>query len=239
MSNHADQIIKKIRLELKNNADEKFQNSSQNFFKEDIRAYGVKTDIVRKISKEHYKSVKDKSKIEIFKLCDELWQSGIIEETFIACNWSYYIRNDYTPTDFKVFEKWINLYVSNWASCDTLCNHSVGEFLERYPEFITGLKKWATSENRWMRRASSVSLIIPARNGKFLKEIFDIADILLEDNDDLVQKGYGWMLKAASQSHQKEVFDYIMEKKSIMPRTVLRYAIEKMPPDLKMNAMKK
>ncbi len=62
---------------------------------------------------------------------------------------------------------------------------------------------------------------------------------MLLDNDDLVQKGYGWMLKAASESHQKEVFDYVMKNKARMPRTALRYAIEKMPKDLKVKAMEK
>lgn len=75
--------------------------------------------------------------------------------------------------------------------------------------------------------------------GNFLKDIFEIADTLLLDPDDLVQKGYGWMLKAASRTHQKEIFDYIIKKKTIMPRTALRYAIEKMPKELKIKAMGK
>jgi len=53
----------------------------------------------------------------------------------------------------------------------------------------------------------------------------------------LVQKGYGWLLKVASQAHQKEVFDWVMKNKKEMPRTALRYAIEKMPQDLRRNAM--
>ena len=72
-----------------------------------------------------------------------------------------------------------------------------------------------------------------------MSEIFEIADILLEDLDDMVQKGYGWMLKVASQIHQKQVFTYVMKHKSQMPRTALRYAIEKMPKDLKAKAMEK
>jgi 3-methyladenine DNA glycosylase AlkD len=55
----------------------------------------------------------------------------------------------------------------------------------------------------------------------------------------MVQKGYGWMLKAASQAHQTEVFDYVISKKATMPRTSLRYAIEKMPSELKVIAMAK
>ena len=57
--------------------------------------------------------------------------------------------------------------------------------------------------------------------------------------DDLVQKGYGWMLKAASEAHCNEVFDFVMKNKDIMPRTALRYAIEKMPKELKAMAMAK
>ena len=232
-------IINKIRQELKQNSDEKTQKTGQNFFKEKIKLYGVKTAIVSKIGKEYFKAIKDKKKTEIFDLCEELWRSGYMEESFIACNWSYFVYKDYEPKDFEVFEKWVNNYVSNWASCDTLCNHTVGTFVEMYPEYLSDLKKWAKSKNRWMRRASAVSLIIPAKQGKFLKNIFEIADTLLLDQDDLVQKGYGWMLKAASRTHQKEIFDYIIKKKSIMPRTALRYAIEKMPKELRIKAMEK
>jgi 3-methyladenine DNA glycosylase AlkD len=101
------------------------------------------------------------------------------------------------------------------------------------------LKQWAKSANRWVKRASAVSFIIPARKGLFLNDIFEIADTLLMDKDDMVQKGYGWMLKAASQAHEEEVFDFVMNNKGIMPRTALRYAIEKMPIELKSRAMEK
>ena len=55
----------------------------------------------------------------------------------------------------------------------------------------------------------------------------------------MVQKGYGWMLKEASNIFQKQVFDYVMKRKNKMPRTSLRYAIEKMPQSMKKKAMKK
>lgn len=234
-----ENIIDKIRTELGKNIDEKTKASSQKFFKEKIKFYGVKVPIVNKISKEYFKLIDFKSKSEIFDLCECLWRSGFIEESFIACHWSYFIHKKYEPEDFQIFEKWINNYVNNWASCDTLCNHTIGEFIEMYPEHLERLKYLAKSENRWMRRASAVILIIPARKGKFLKEILEIADILLLDSDDLVQKGYGWMLKAASEANQKEIFEYVIKNKSVMPRTALRYAIEKMPKDLKNKAMEK
>lgn len=234
-----ESIIDKIRKALQSEMDEKTLATSQHFFKEKIKSHGVKAPTVARIGKEFYKDIAYKTKSEIFELCESLWQSGYIEESFIACHWSYYIHKKYEPADFQIFEKWINNYVDNWASCDTLCNHTVGEFIEMFPEYLTRLKEMARSENRWMRRASSVSLIIPARKGKFLHDILEIADILLLDKDDLVQKGYGWMLKAASQANQREIFEYVIKNKAVMPRTALRYAIEKMPKDLKIKAMAK
>ena len=233
------EIINKIREVLIKNADEKTRLSGERFFKEDVKLYGIKSADVSRISKEHYKNITDKSKSHIFSLCNELWKSGYMEESFVACNWAYNVRKQFEPDDFDIFEKWVSTYVGNWASCDTLCNHTVGTFVEMYPEYLSGLKKWAQSKNRWVKRASAVSLILPARRGKFLEDIFIIADILHSDKDDMVQKGYGWMLKAASEAHQKDVFNYVMRKKNTMSRTSLRYAIEKLPPELKAQAMAK
>jgi 3-methyladenine DNA glycosylase AlkD len=229
--------VENLRAELIRNADEKVKTSGERFFKEDIKIYGIRSALVNKMAKAHFNFIKDQSKAEIFSLCEDLWKSGILEESFVACNWSYYIHKYYEPSDFEIFDRWIRKYVCNWASCDTLCNHSVGTLIEMYPQLISGLKEWAKSPNRWVKRASSVSLIVPARRGMFLEDIFEIADILHSDIDDMVQKGYGWMLKAASQAHQERVFDYVMSKKATMPRTSLRYAIEKMPRELIAKAM--
>jgi len=232
-------IINAVRNELNKNSDPHTKATGQHFFKEKVKIYGVKTALVTRIAKAHDKEILDMDKKEVFAMCEELWQSGYMEESFIACHWSYIIRKNYKPEDFKVFEKWVNNYVSNWASCDTLCNHTIGTFMEMYPQYLENLKNWTKSSNRWKKRAAAVTLIIPARHGKFLSEVFGIADNLLKNEDDLVQKGYGWMLKAASESHQKEVFEYVMKNKNKMPRTALRYAIEKMPKNLKVKAMAK
>jgi 3-methyladenine DNA glycosylase AlkD len=231
--------IEKVRLDLVQNVDAERKKSAGIFFKEAVKIHGVKAATVHRISKDHFKELNNKNKPVVFGFCEELWLSGYLEESIIACNWSYYVHKQYRQDDFEVFEKWVNNFVTNWASCDTLCNHSVGRLVEMHPSCLIGLKKWAMSQNRWMRRAAAVSLIIPARHGKFLNDMFEIANILLTDKDDMVRKGYGWMLKAASEAHQQEVFDYVMRKKSSMPRTALRYSIEKMPAELKALAMAK
>ena len=232
-------ILSAIRNDLYQKMDEKRKNSGQRFFKEDVKLYGVEASAVREIAKRYFREIKDSDKKEIFSLCETLLESDFIEEAAIAFEWTYYLRKKYEPSDFYIFERWIQSYVNNWAKCDTFCNHTIGSYIEQYPDYMQNIKDWARSENMWLRRASAVSLIIPARNGKFLRDILEISDILLGDKEDLVQKGYGWMLKEASKKHQEEIFDYIMKNKRDMPRTALRYSIEKMPENLRKRAMEK
>jgi 3-methyladenine DNA glycosylase AlkD len=232
-------ITVRIRNALKRNSDAKTRSTAQRYFKEEIEVYGVKTAIVTKISKESFKDIADCKKETVFSLCENLLKSGYMEESFIAFKWAEYISKDFKEKDFRVLEKWLNKYVTNWASCDTLCNHAVGNFIEMYPDHVKSLKGWTQSKNRWVKRGAAVSLILPARKGLFLKDVFEISSMLLKDTDDLVQKGYGWMLKEASREHQTEVFDYVVKNKEIMPRTALRYAIEKMPGILRKEAMKR
>jgi len=232
-------LITRVRKELKLNADSKTRDSFQRFFKEKVKFYGVKSAAVNKNAKENFKKIKDNTKEQIFVWCEELLQSGYCEEAWVAANWAYALRKKYTPGDFAVFENWIAKYIDNWAECDTLCNHSLGAFIEMYPEYLEKLKNWTKSRNRWMKRAAAVSLIVPARAGKYLKDVFEIADRLLTDQDDMVQKGYGWLLKEASKKNQNQVFAYVMKNKDVMPRTALRYAIEKMSKDLRQQAMAK
>jgi 3-methyladenine DNA glycosylase AlkD len=233
------QIVETIRTELKANIDEKTQASAQNFFKEKLTFYGVKTPLVGKIAKKYWQEVKLLNKPEIFALCEELYRSGYIEEAFVVSNWLPNMIEKLAPNDLPIFKFWIERYINNWATCDALCNHTIGDLIEEYPEIMSEIKKWAKSENLWLKRAAAVSLILPARKGGFLNDAFEISDMLMCDKEDLVQKGYGWLLKEASKLHQKEVFNYILENRKVMPRTALRYAIELMPKGLKEKAMEK
>ena len=232
-------LIQKIREALKENIDEKTQKNSQRFFKEEVKCYGVKTAECTKIASQLWKEVKTLKKPEIFALCESLFSSDYCEEAYMVSSWLPKMSNQFERDDWGIFKGWIERYINNWAKCDTFCNHTVGDFLMKYPEFINELKEWTQSKNRWLRRAAAVSLIVPAKKGYFMSDVFEICDRLLIDQDDMVQKGYGWLLKVTSQVHQKEIFDYVMKNKENMPRTALRYAVEKMPQSLRREAMKR
>ncbi len=230
--------VQAIQKELRGYAEREYRDGAKAYFKEPIELHGVRLPIVRRIAARYYSSlVKKLKKEEVFELCEDLLKTGYGEERTIAFDWAFRLRAGYEPRDFRVFESWLRKYVSNWAACDDLCRHAFGDFVWRFPQFMPRVMKWAKSRNRWLRRASAVVMIYPNSRDRYLDEAFRIADLLLEDNDDLVQKGYGWMLKEISNRYPQEVFDYVMGHKATMPRTALRYAIEKLPPAMKKRAM--
>ncbi len=236
-------IIKKVRQELKANIEKKYRCDYQNYFKEKISCYGVRSPIVRKIAKKYFKQIRHLNKKEIFVLSEDLFKNQYNEEATIAIQWVGLFSNQFKKSDFKIFENWLKNYIDNWGKDDDFCLHIIHPMIEKYPDLIDKLKLWSHSKNMWLRRASAVSFITTI--GAFyatkhnLKDIFEVAETLLYDKEDLVQKGYGWMLKSASVHNQKEVFEFIMKHKTNMPRTALRYAIEKMPANLKSQAMMK
>ncbi len=233
------QILEQIRAELRANTDAATQASFQRFFKEEVKYYGVKTGTVDKIANKYWKEVQSLDKQEIFNLCEDLFRSDYTEEAFIVSSWTPKLTDRFELADLALFKRWIETYINNWAKCDGFCNHTIGNFIEKYPRSVNELINWTASQNRWLKRAAAVSLIIPAKHGRFLTETFRISDRLLPDKDDMVQKGYGWLLKEASRLHQDDVFRYVMKNKKVMPRTALRYAIELMPKELKAEAMKR
>ncbi len=249
--------LEEIVVEIKQNANKKYHEGASNYFKEGIILYGVRLPIVRKIASKHWKFLPSHEKKEVFRLCEELLKNNKQETHTVAFQWAYAVRKQYTAKDFFVFEKWLKKYVDNWAKCDDLCGGALGYLVLEFPEVLPNVFKWTKEEptskaskhssNRWMKRASAVSLIVSLRKGKYLKNAFKTSDALLADKDDLVQKGYGWMLKEATRKYEKEVFSYVMKNKGEttplgvhtrkMPRTALRYAIEKIPEGMKKRAM--
>ncbi len=127
-------VIAQLRKELAVHADPGIQKRSKRFFKEEITCYGLKTATVIAIAKKYWKEVKSRPKPEIFALCEELYQSGYLEESFIVSNWAHALSGRYEREDLAVFRRWIGTYITNWASCDGFCNHTMGDFITQYPE---------------------------------------------------------------------------------------------------------
>lgn len=230
-------LLRALRADLLAKADPAHRDGSRRFFKETIRPLGVRARDLNAIIAVHWRAAKGLAPGELIALCDQLWDSGVFEEASVACKLCARALPALGLEAFETFERWLSTRVDNWAHCDDLCNHSVGGLLALFPEAVERTVPWLNSPNRWLRRAAAVSLVFPARYGLYLHHVLRVADVLLLDEDDLVRKGYGWMLKEASKAWPREVLEFILPRRGRMPRVALRYAIELMPQGWRQQAM--
>lgn len=233
-------VIYKLQTEIENYDIPANRLNYQRWYKEKLEdPYSLKTSILNTISNQLFKDIKALPKDTVLEICNELLSLNKKYFRYFAFKWALKVSNECEISDFKYFERWIKEHVNSWGSCDSLCIGALGFLLDKHPILFQKTKRWVKSKNRWYRRASAVSLIISLRNKHALDHAIEIADMLLTDPDDMVQKGYGWMLKEAGNHYRDEVFEYVMKNKKKMPRTALRYAIEKFPTAMRKQALAK
>jgi len=234
---NTQRALDQLRADLRAHADPAHRDGSRAFFKETIRPLGVRSRELGALIARHWRSARGLSARELTTLCDQLWDSSVFEEASVACKWCARALPCLGLAAFDDFERWLSTRVDNWAHCDDLSSHCVGGLLALHPETIERTVPWLSSPNRWLRRAGAVSLVLPARHGLYLHHVLRVADMLLTDEDDLVRKGYGWLLKEASRAWPREVLEFLLPRRGRMPRVALRYAIELLPPDWRRQAM--
>jgi 3-methyladenine DNA glycosylase AlkD len=139
-------------------------------------------------------------------------------------------RRQFTPALLPRWKRWLaNNQSANWATTDAICGTLIGPLLVDYPELVPLMPRWATHRNSWVRRASAVSLIPSIRKGRALDVAYDVAQTLQPDRGDLIQKASGWMLREAGKQDPARLERYLRAEGDAVPRTTLRYAIERFP----------
>jgi 3-methyladenine DNA glycosylase AlkD len=122
-------------------------------------------------------------------------------------------------------------WVNNWDLVDVSASTLVGEYLEDKNKTL--LEKLAVSKSLWERRIAMIATYAYIKKGES-KYAFAVADILLFDEHDLIQKAVGWMLREAGKRCGQKTLEVFLKKRyKKMPRTMLRYAIERFRPDVR------
>lgn len=129
--------------------------------------------------------------------------------------------------------------VNNWDLVDLTAQHILGDYILNYePKLIKTIYKLAKSDNLWERRIAIVSTFAFIRKNKF-NHTFKIAEMLMKDKHDLIHKATGWMLREAGKRNQQELEKFLNKNFKRMPRTMLRYAIERFDENKKRGYMEK
>ena len=209
----------------------------QRFFKTGPGEYGegdvfvgVKVPELRKLAKEYQKIT--------VKEVKQLLKSAIHEERLLAL---FILVRKYSKGNEAEKKRIYELYLKNtqfinsWDLVDISAHHIIGAFLvDKSKEPLYSLAK---SMNLWERRISIISTFYFIKHDKYAETI-KISEILLTDEQDLIHKAVGWMLREVGKRHMPTEEKFLRKHYKRMPRTMLRYAIEKFPEDKRQRYLK-
>jgi 3-methyladenine DNA glycosylase AlkD len=125
-------------------------------------------------------------------------------------------------------------YINNWDLVDSSAPHVVGKHLEGRDRSV--LDRLARSESLWERRIAILATQHFIRRGDFGTTLH-VAEMLVDDRHDLIHKAVGWMLREVANRDRETAESFLRRHHATMPRTMLRYAIEKFPPGLRRHYM--
>lgn len=232
------QITKTITSELQALSDAEKREIFPKFFKagkgeygEGDRFLGVTVPNIRAIAKLH----KDISIEEIRELIQSEWHEVRLCALIIMVEKS-------KKKDEALRKELFNLYLSqtkrinNWDLVDLSCRFIIGEYLLDKSRDI--LYQLAQSPLLWDNRIAIVSTYAFIRKGQ-LEDTYALSDLMMQHPHDLMHKAIGWMLREAGKRNPERLYDYVMSHRADMPRTMLRYAIEKFSPKERTILMKR
>lgn len=224
-------IAKHIRTVIKDGGSAPHTEEVQHFFKHQVKARGWYTAELRKLAVRFRRTIVAERGVDyLLEVADQLFRGDVLEEKIFAVLMLQGIVENFGKSEFNLFESWLDR-VSMWADHDALVHYLIGPMIAADVAFLSRPPRWARKRTRkpWHRRAAAVSLIHSTREHKNFGDIQRIAEVLLTSNDDMVQKGLGWLLREAAKANPSETVEYLMTIRDRTPRLVLRTACETLP----------
>jgi 3-methyladenine DNA glycosylase AlkD len=226
-------IATQIRSALKGGGSAEHAAGVQWFFKEEIKSHGWYTAELRRAVRQCRRDILREHDFDfLVRVADKLFSGHVLEEKVAAVFLLEKLDAQFGDREFKMFESWMDR-ISSWADHDGLVHYLIAPMVAATPARVKDVFRWAKAPKRWHRRAACVALIRGARAKMFFREIVELSDALLADQDDMVQKGLGWLLRETAKYDPKRTVPYLMKIRGRAPRLVLRTACEMLAPSAK------
>ena len=212
-------------------ADAEKARQVQKYFRETVRSFGVSSPQVRALAKELHVAIKKEWSIQnAIQLCDLLFPRPELEAKGVAALILARYHKSFPRSLFRTVHSWLaQNYLDNWASVDVFCPQVLGALLVKYPHLLSKIEKWAAEPNRWVQRASIVAFLKLVKSEEYLNAAYAMTARHFASRDDLVQKANGWLLREAGKRDMERLEKFLLANGPLMPRTTLRYAIERFP----------
>jgi 3-methyladenine DNA glycosylase AlkD len=199
---------------------------------QDLRFHNVGARIVREMARTIAREQRGRWTVDnALEFANTLISDRHLETKGLAIETLARYRRDFTPRLLPVWKQWLaKNHSANWATTDAICGSLIGPLLVAEPALVSRMPAWSRHHNMWVRRASMVALIPSLRKGAALDVAYGIARHLHADREDLIQKAAGWMLREAGKPDPVRLEQYLRAHGAIIPRTTVRYAIERFSP---------
>jgi 3-methyladenine DNA glycosylase AlkD len=222
-------VAAQIHRALKDGGSAEHAAGVQWFFKDEIKSHGWYTADLRRAAVRFRREVRKEHGLNfLIEVADRLFSGSVLEEKITAVFLLEKLDAEFDDTEFKLFETWLDR-ISSWADHDALVHDLIAPMIASKPARATIVFRWAKSAKRWHRRAACVALIRGSRAKMFFPEIKKLSNFLLADEDDMVQKGLGWLLRETAKFDAERTVPYLMKIRRRAPRLVLRTACETLP----------
>jgi 3-methyladenine DNA glycosylase AlkD len=226
-------VAAQVRSALKTGGSADHAAGVQWFFKDEVKSHGWYTADLRRAAVRFRGGVKKEHGLDfLVEVADHLFVGPVLEEKIAAVFLLEKLDAELGDREFKLFESWLDR-VSSWSDHDALVHDLIAPMVVAKPARTRRVFRWAKSPDRWHRRAACVALIRGARAKMFFVEIMKLSDTLLTDEDDMVQKGLGWLLRETAKHDASRTVPYLMKIRRRTPRLVLRTACETLPPTVR------
>ena len=222
------------RTRLRSMADPEAARGFRSFFKPDdeVALLGVKTGPVRALARELYQRVAPTWQVaEAVAFADLMVRDRYFETKALGLTLLSRYRDAYPRSLLARARKWLaDGHLSNWAAVDTVAPLVLTPLIARYPPLEPRLLRWGRARSQWLRRAAVVAFVPLARKGERLDQSYGLVAGLLGDREDLMHKACGWLLREAGKTDMPRLERVLRRHGPAMPRTTVRYAIERFPP---------
>ncbi|HEV3141562.1 MAG TPA: DNA alkylation repair protein [Vicinamibacterales bacterium] len=197
----------------------------------DLAFYNVGTTAMRDLARAvHARHRDDWSIADAMAFADLLMPDRHLETKSVGIEVVARYRRDFAPRLLPAWKRWLaRNHSANWATTDAICGALIGPLLVTHPSLAPRMRTWSRDRNMWVRRASAVGLIPLARKGSSLDLVYGVARQLHADEEDLIQKAVGWLLREAGKADEARLERYLRANGPSIPRTTVRYAIERFP----------
>ena len=227
------QLAQRARAEFRKAADPRIAAGQRAYFKkwEKVLFYGIMTPDLRTIERGLYHLVrKDWSYADAVAFCELLIRDRYMESKSLGLTLLARYHRRFEEDLLGPVHRWLERDLcDNWAVTDQLSTQIVSRVIDKFPPLAATVESWSRSPNLWVRRASAVSFVKLAGKGRHLDRAYRVVTVLQPDPHDLIHKATGWLLREAGKADARRLERYLLRYGALIPRTAIRYAIERSP----------